>query len=76
MNNSMTSFVSAAALALAVALGSGAPARAELNVDITQGFVEPLPVAITDFYAETLEESKTGKDLAGGVSPRKTATEA
>ncbi|MDH3596469.1 MAG: Tol-Pal system beta propeller repeat protein TolB [Rhodospirillales bacterium] len=68
MNNSATSFVSAVALALAVALGSGVPARAELNVDITQGFVEPLPVAITDFYAETLEESKTGKDLAGVIS--------
>jgi TolB protein len=68
MNNSATSFVSAVALALAVALGSGAPARAELNVDITRGFVEPLPVAITDFYAETLEESKTGKDLAGVIS--------
>jgi TolB protein len=68
MNNSVTSFVSVVALALAVALGSGAPARAELNVDITQGFVEPLPVAITDFYAETLEESKTGKDLAGVIS--------
>jgi TolB protein len=74
MNNSVTSFVSAVAvavavaLALAVALGSGAPARAELNVDITQGFVEPLPVAITDFYAESLEESKTGKDMAGVIS--------
>ncbi len=68
MNNSATSFVSAVALVLAVALGSGVPARAELNVDITQGFVEPLPVAITDFYAETLEESKTGKDLAGVIS--------
>jgi TolB protein len=68
MNNSATSFVFAVAFALAVALGAGAPARAELNVDITQGFVEPLPVAITDFYAETVEESKTGKDLAAVVS--------
>jgi TolB protein len=68
MTKSATSFVSALALALSAALAFGVPARAELNVDITEGFVEPLPVAITDFYAATLEESKTGRDLAAVVT--------
>ena len=44
------------------------PARAELKVDITQGFVEPLPVAITAFQADTANEVKTGKDIAGVIS--------
>jgi len=44
------------------------PARAELNVDITQGFVEPLPVAIAAFLADTANEAKIGKDIAGVIS--------
>ncbi len=44
------------------------PARAQLTVDITQGFVEPLPVAITAFFADTANEVKTGKDIAGVIS--------
>ena len=38
--------------------------RAELNVDITQGFVEPLPVAITEFYGAGEEEARTGRDIS------------
>ena len=68
MKISATTFAAALVLALAVSLVPRAPARAELTVDITQGFVEPLPIAITDFYAETLEESKTGKNLAGVIA--------
>ena len=68
MKTNTISFVAILVLALAVSLVPRAPARAELTVDITQGFVEPLPIAITDFYAETLEESKTGKDLAGVIA--------
>jgi TolB protein len=58
----------AAALFLAAIPGWVGPARAELNVDITDGFIEPLPIAITDFYAQSAEESKTGTDLAGVIA--------
>ncbi len=44
------------------------PARAELVVDITRGFVEPLPVAVTDFFGETPDEARVGRDIAGVIS--------
>ncbi len=68
MKTNTISFIAILVLTLAVSLVPKVPAQAELTVDITQGFVEPLPIAITDFYAETLEESKTGKDLAGVIA--------
>ena len=68
MKFNTASFVAALVMVLAATLVPRVPAQAELTVDITQGFVEPLPIAITDFYAETLEESKTGKDLAGVIA--------
>ena len=54
--------------AMATAVLSIAPARAQLVVDITRGFVEPLPVAVTDFFGETPDESRVGADIAGVVS--------
>ena len=54
--------------AAGVLLALSAAARAELTVDITQGFVEPLPVAITEFYGETQEEVRTGRDMAAVIS--------
>ncbi|MCG8491872.1 MAG: Tol-Pal system beta propeller repeat protein TolB [Sneathiellales bacterium] len=39
-------------------------ARAELVIDITQGNVQPLPVAITDFYSETEAASLVGQKIA------------
>ena len=51
----------------AAALAAG-PARAELVVDVTRGFVEPLAVAVTDFYGETAEEKKLGSDISGVIS--------
>ena len=47
---------------------AAAPARAELVVDVTRGFVEPLPVAVTDFFGETPEEIKVGRDIAGVIA--------
>ena len=57
-------------LILLVAAGTAGqqPARAELVVDITRGFVEPLPVAITDFHGDSPEEVRFGADIAGVVS--------
>jgi TolB protein len=41
----------------------GSP-RAELVVDVTRGFVEPLPIAITDFTANSPQDSQIGASIA------------
>ena len=43
-------------------------ARAELIVDITRGFVQPLPVAVTDFHGDSLEDARFGKEIAGVIA--------
>ena len=53
-----------AAMAWIAVFAAAAPLRAELRVDITQGSVEPLPVAINTFFGSTEGDSKTGRDLA------------
>ncbi len=53
---------------LALSLLSSHAAKAELNVDITQGFVEPLPVAITDFISDSPTEAKVGKDIGSVIA--------
>ncbi len=51
-------FVTLSLIVLAV------PARAQIEVDINQGFFEPLPIAVTSFHGELEDESKTGADIA------------
>jgi TolB protein len=62
----------AAVLLLVSALIGGVvaatPARAQLNVDITEGFVEPLPIAITELAGDVAEEAKLGADIAAVVA--------
>jgi len=43
-------------------------AQAQLTVDITRGFVEPLPIAVSDFYAPGGEAAGAGSDIAGVVT--------
>lgn len=45
-----------------------AGARAELKIDITQGTVEPLPIAITDLVGGTPQATQFGKDISAVVS--------
>jgi hypothetical protein len=55
---------------------AGGPARAQLNVDINRGFVEPLPIALPDLYGEVPEEIKLGADImavAAACSGRSTS---
>lgn len=42
-------------------------ARAALEIDITRGYVEPLPIAITDLYGETQQTRSVGADIAGVI---------
>ena len=44
------------------------PQVAELDVDITEGFVEPLPVAVTDFHGDSPEDQRLGSDIAAVIS--------
>jgi len=53
---------------LIAVLFAGAPAHAQLNVDIREGFVKPLPIAVTDFYGEVAEETRLGSDIASVVA--------
>lgn len=55
-------------LALAGAVGWALPARAALTIDITQGNVDPLPIAITDFLGVQPQETSAGADIAGVVA--------
>lgn len=51
MMTQLRSFVTIGLLAAALALTALAPARAQLQIDVTQGVVESVPVAITDFLS-------------------------
>src|SRR3546814_17576800 len=58
-----------AAVALAVAaFAVTGPARAQLNVDITEGFVKPLPIALPELYGEVPEETTLRADIMSVVS--------
>ena len=50
----------ALAVAALIVSFAAAPLRAELSVDITEGRVTPLAIAVTDFFGASLEAAKTG----------------
>jgi len=43
-------------------------AHAELTIDITRGVVEPMPLAVVDFYGQGKAEKQFGTDIAGVIS--------
>ncbi|BBE74062.1 Tol-Pal system beta propeller repeat protein TolB [Oharaeibacter diazotrophicus] len=55
------------AVLAALAATAAAPARAEITIDVTQGTVEPLPIAIPDFVGGG-DTADVGRDIAGVVS--------
>jgi len=44
------------------------PASAQLEIDITEGVVEPLPIAVSELHGQTDEAAKLGRDIADVVS--------
>ncbi len=44
------------------------PATAQLEIDITEGIVEPLPIAISELYGSNPEAVQLGRDIADVVS--------
>ena len=57
-----------ACLVLALSMLGAGPARAALQIDITQGNVNPLPIAITNFIGTTDKDKSVGSDIASVVS--------
>ncbi len=55
-------------LALAWVTVASPAAWAELRVDITRGNVEPLPIAVPEFYGESESEARLGRDIAKVVA--------
>ncbi len=56
------------ALACLLIAASAPPAWAELRIDITQGVVEPMPIAIMEFSGKDAETSRLGRDIADVVA--------
>ena len=57
------------AVAVLVPMAALAPsAHAQLQVDITRGTVEPLPIAIPEFFGKTPQEIETGRNIADLIS--------
>ncbi|MBT3557303.1 MAG: Tol-Pal system protein TolB [Rhodospirillales bacterium] len=52
-------------LGLMMAAGT---ANAELKIDITRGTVEPLPIAITKFIGDTVDEANYGKSISDVIA--------
>lgn len=59
--------VAALMLALAPALGL-APAHAVLELDITEGIIEPIPIAISEFDGASAIAAQRGREIADVVS--------
>jgi len=45
-----------------------ATARAELRIDVTQGNVQPMPIAVTDFFGQQPNDAQSGANIAGVVA--------
>ena len=56
-------FLTAIAACL-VTLAAHAQSPGPLRIEITQGVIEPLPVAVPDFVAESAEAAQFAKDIA------------
>jgi TolB protein len=52
-----------AVCALLLLLLGGSPAHAELRIDVTRGQVNPMPIAIPDFYGKTEADVEMGRKM-------------
>ena len=63
----MRKFALAFAAGLLMLLGAIAPAAAQLHVDVTQGTIQPLPIAIPDFVAPGPGDGTPAASIAGVI---------
>lgn len=54
--------------ASAAALCLPAPARAQLRLDITQGTIQPVPIALPDFVGGTTADAEVGRNVTGIIT--------
>lgn len=54
--------------AAAAGVLAASPALAELRIDVGQGFVSPMPIAIPDFFSGDGSQARVGQDLTGVVA--------
>jgi len=57
-----------ASLAFYLAIASWFTASAELQVDMKQGKIEPLPLAVVDFFGTSADSDRLGRDVANVVA--------
>ena len=55
-------------LILVLAVINSLPVHAELRIDITQGKVEPLPIAVTGFVGARPDELRYGQEISNVIS--------
>jgi TolB protein len=53
-----------AALAVALTFAFAAPASAQLHVDIEEGHLNPMPIAVVDFLGSSAPAQQVGRDVA------------
>jgi TolB protein len=53
---------------IAGAAAVGAPAAGEITIDINQGHLDPVPIAVPDFLGSTAVEQRYGADIAAVIS--------
>ncbi len=63
-----TKRLSAALASLLTLVFAAAAARADLRIDITQGTVQPMPIAVVDFYGQQPNDAQSGTNIVGVVS--------
>jgi TolB protein len=56
-----------AAVSMALALCMGAPASAQIHVDINEGNLNPMPIAVPDFLSANPNAAAVGRDVAGVI---------
>ena len=56
------------AFAFLMAMFAVQDARAELEIDITRGVAEPMPIAVADFFGDGKGEKTFGANIAGVIS--------
>ncbi|MBX6323806.1 MAG: Tol-Pal system protein TolB [Rhodospirillaceae bacterium] len=56
------------ALAIVCAAAAAAPARADLTIDLTNPNVQPLPIAVTDFYGAKPQDAQVGAQVGQVVA--------
>lgn len=67
MKHRLTTIISMGLMAAGLALAAIQPARAQLEIDITQGVVEPMPIAITDFVSSDARGAEIAAVIAADL---------